>query len=306
MNITSLKADVFAAPRNRLLRKCKIIVQLVDPRCSSFFCTVLYSALVLPLRRASDHRCAVALHNDGLMLQFGTSRHWNTVSTLCYTVFYWTEYCYRNVFFWQIPVRPGKTACDITSLTETSEFVHAMSYKSTVAETVEKLSALSDDSFNPSSSSKSSTGIKAGSTVEPVGISVQSVIASLQSNLSQLTESPVSVDGSSSAGKRDVVSTPPKPRQRSVSPVLAVVTTSPVSPTPPPLPTRLSSVSSDKSNSSVGAVTKRFRPPPPIPDETSVSSANPQKNSLSPHLPGTTVKSASPTVRRSVPIMRYI
>jgi len=214
-------------------------------------------------------------------------------SALCYIVFCWTEYCYRNVLmcFCQTPVRPVKTACDNTSLTDTGELTHTMSHISVVAETVEKFSALSD-SFHPSSGSRSSNSS---------GISVQSIVTSFQSNLSQQNEFPVSVDSGSSAGKRDMVPMLPKPRQRSVSPVLSVVTTSSVSPTPPPLPTRPSSGSSDKSNSSVTSVTKRFRPPPPIPDET--PAASPRKGSLSPHLPVTTSKSASPTVRRSDPVI---
>ena len=203
--------------------------------------------------------------------------------------------------FSQVPVKPVKTADNDTSLdtslSDTAELAPAVSDKLTVAEKVNKFSALSASSVvsGSTASSRSTRALETG------GIHVQSFVASLQFNLSH-NESSSSVDKSLSASKRDGVSTPPKPAKHSVS----VVTTSSVSPAPPPLPCRPSSTSlSNRSDSSVQSVTKQFRPPPPIPDEPAASISS-HRESLSPHLPFTTSRSESPTARRSEPVIRYL
>ena len=203
--------------------------------------------------------------------------------------------------FSQVPVKPAKTADNDTSLSDTTELAPAVSDKLTVAEKVDKFSALSASSVASGSTASSRSTI----ALETGGIHVQSFVASLQPNLSH-NKSSSSVDKSLLASKCDAVSTPPKPAKKSVSLGNPVVTTSSVSPAPPPLPCRPSSTSlSNRSDSSVQSVTKQFRPPPPIPGEPAASISS-HRESLSPHLPFTTSRSGSPTARKSVPVIRYL
>ena len=181
-------------------------------------------------------------------------------------------------------------------------FVQTMKDKLTLTEKNDKFSVLGDDvlPFNNSSSD----AVKAD-TVEATSISASSSFSASQPNLPR-NESPVftarCLPGvKRDAVKRDAVFTSPKRLQ--VSPVRPALNVSPFA-SPPPLPSRGSTGSSRSSSSSLSTA-KRYRPPPPIPDDETVISIHPQKNSLSPSaaLRG---RLLCPAVRRSAPDIRCL
>ena len=151
---------------------------------------------------------------------------------------------------------------------------------------------------------------QAGGAGEPAGIRVQN-FHQPQLNLPQ-NKSPVPADSWSSGVRREPVLRSPKrsPQWSPVSPSLSVSSSSL---TPPPLPQRVCLSSSGRSSLDSLSTAKRYRPPPPIPDEPFVSVSPSQRDSLS--LPqrvslslqpaAEVVRSVSPAARRSTPVVRY-